>query len=152
MGLLESMARRMKFFLPKACIRIFAFGLLVLPVFCSCRSSLSREARPRAGQSHWGDEAVLEATVSRLLDSSRLASRAQGVASRYADFLRYWYQTASLKGQDMDGGVRMLNFVRQIHFQNGGGKSLWKQAVRLAKEAGVGEDGLPVPPIPSEYK
>lgn len=142
----------MKFFLLRNGFLLCLLGVL-LPLLSSCRSSqLTRESRPRAGQLRWGDETVLQTTVRRLLDSSRLASREPGVAAKYADLLRFWYQVASGNGQDVDGGVRMLNYLRQVHFENGGSSKLWKEAVKTAKEAGVGADGLPILPIPSEFK
>ncbi|MFA6930411.1 MAG: hypothetical protein WCT05_08790 [Lentisphaeria bacterium] len=112
---------------------------------------MSQEFRPRADQQNWGDEAVLQAAVRRLLGSARLASREPGVVGQYAALLRYWYLLASGNGQDVDGGVRMLNFIRQIHLQYGGGKSLWKQAVREAKKTGTRLDGMSLSPIPNEY-
>lgn len=128
-------------------------GILLLLVFASCKSPrLSQESRPRADQQNWGDEAVLQTAVRRLLDSSRLASREPGVVGQYAALLRYWYLLASGNGQDVDGGVRMLNFIHQIHLQNGGGKSLWKQAVREAKKTVARLDGISLSPIPDEYK
>ena len=142
----------MTIFVQKAIVLLCLLNLL-LPLLSSCRSSqLSRESRPRSGQLHWGDEMVLQSAVRRLLDSSRLASREPGIAKCYADLLRFWYQASSGNGQDVDGGVRMLNYLRQIHFQNGGSRALWKEAVRAAKEAGRSEDGLPALPIPSKFK
>ncbi len=132
---------------------LLCFLSFLLPLLSSCRSSqLRQQSSPRPGQLNWGDEAVLQGAVRRLLDSSRLASREPGVAGRYADLLRHWYQAASGNGQDVDSGVRMLNYLRNIHLQYGGEKSLWEQAVQLARQAGISPEGMPVPPIPLEFK
>jgi hypothetical protein len=133
-------------------LRKFSFFLvfcLFLCFLCACRAF---SVRATTAQLSKNEAVMLQATVRRLLESYRLASREAGVVGRYADLLRFWHQAASGSGQDADNGLRMLNFIRQIHFQNGGDRSLWKQVVRAAKTTGTDEAGMAVSPIPQNFK
>lgn len=142
----------MKAFLQKSGMLLCLLSV-VLPLMIACRDTqLSRESSLRPKQLHWMDLAALEVAVQRLLESSRLASRAPGVTKRYANFLRFSYQTASKNGQNVDDGIHLLNYLRHVHVRNGGESALWKEAVRAAKEAGVDKDGMPLLPIPAEFK
>lgn len=126
---------------------------LLLTVMPACRSSrLSSPSRSSQSGQAYGDEAVLQAAVRRILESSRLASRESGVIGQYAVMLRYWYQAASGNGQQVDAGVRMLQYLQQLHFRYGGSKSLWKNAVQQAKQPGAGPDGVLMGPIPAGFK
>ncbi len=129
-------------------------ALLSALLLTACRggSAYTRESRPRAEQPHWVDEEVLQISVFRLLEGARLASRSPGIVDRYAGILRYWYGVASGNGEDVDGGIRALNYLKAVHFSQQGGKELWESAISAAKNTDAAQEGLSARPIPGNYR
>ena len=134
--------------------KIWLGGIICMLLLSACLSGrgYTEASRPRPGQPYWVDEEVLQASVVRLLEAARLASRGPGIVERYAGILRYWYGVASGNGEDVDGGIRALNYLRAIHFSQQGGKGLWEQTVEAAKKVDVSREGLSARPIPADYQ
>ncbi|NLF93460.1 MAG: hypothetical protein GX564_06190 [Oligosphaeraceae bacterium] len=135
-------------------IKIWLGGIICTLLLSACLTGrgYTDQSRPRPGQLQWVDEEILQVGVFRLLEGARLASREPGIVERYAGMLRYWYGVASGNGEDVDGGVRALNYLRAVHFSQQGGKDLWKQAVEAAKRTDVSREGLSARPIPADYR
>jgi len=135
-----------KIFLSGICV-----GAVMLLSSCLSGPEYSKESKPRPGQAFWVDEEMLQVSVVRLLESARLASREPGISEQYAGMLRYWYGIASGNGEDIDGGVRALNYLKMVHFSRQGSKSLWEQALKAAKSTDTSKEGLSARPIPADY-
>ncbi len=100
---------------------------------CIASSPYTRLAKPRADQKRWIDERAAIDAVIYCINSGKFASRRPMAVRNYASLLRQCYASASLLGQDVDAGVRALNYLHKIHQQSKGDKTLWDDALKLAK-------------------
>ncbi len=133
------------------------FIMLVI-VFCGCAtttsSSYTKQSKPREDQRRWIDERAVIDSVVYCVNGAKFASSRPAAVKNYASLLRQCYAAASLLGQDVDAGVRALNFIHSIHYQAKGDKTLWNDALELAKVK-VSEDSpnyLPGIEPPQDYK
>ena len=72
----------------------------------------------------------------------------------YASVIRQAYARASLLGQDVDAGVRAMNYIKNVHRQAKGDQALWDDALKTAKQKydEDSSDYLPGIEPPQDYK
>ena len=139
--------QRRKWFTP-ACWHLLAVVALVASSpGCTVINPVRKPYVPHPRQRAWVNEAAVINLVTRLVYDARFESRQEVTEMRYATVLRYWYKRCSVDGEDLDGGLRALNYIRKIHFDAGGDRKLWKRVAERAREAAPGEDGLPIPSV-----
>ena len=132
--------------------------ILLAIILCGCAtttsSSYTKQSKPRPDQRRWIDESAAIDGVAYCVNGAKFASSRPAAVKNYASLIRQCYATASLLGQDVDAGVRALNFIRSLHYQAKGDKTLWNDALELAKVK-VSDDSpnfLPGIEPPQDYK
>ena len=133
---------------------VILFSCLLLASCASLEENggggLTRAHRRREGQARWVDERSVIESVAMCVTASDMPTGFHASRRKYAEVLRHWYFVASDGYADVDGGIRALNFIKKIHRDAEGGKSLWRDAVKLARDPQ--ETGIPGKPIPAEYR
>ena len=138
------------------------FMRYILPIFlallCGCVSlpkgeGLTRETHPRHNQKRWLKEREVINNVVAYVEYSKYASRRPQALREYALYIRLSYANVSIGGQDVDAGVRALNYIHKIHAECGGSPKLWNDVLALSRILGEGDErqgtGLEPPP---DYK
>ena len=137
--------------------------LILLAVLCGCVTTgspstkrpvpLTRETRPRHDQQNWLKEREAINNVVAYVEYAKYASRRPQALRDYALYIRVTYAHVSMGGNDVDAGVRALNYIHKIHLDCGGSGKLWKDALDLArimdKDGDKQPTGLEPPP---DYK
>jgi hypothetical protein len=114
---------------------------------CTLLHSLPHPVVPRPDQRQWLDEQAVISLVTRYVYECHFDSRRARVERQYASRLQQWYGLASSAGQDLDGGLRAVNFIHKIHRDAKGSRGLWMQVLSLARDpVPAGQDGLALPP------
>ncbi len=134
--------------------------LILLAVLCGCATQgststkrpvpLTRETRPRHDQQNWLKEREAINNVVAFVEYAKYASRRPQALRDYALYIRVTYAHVSMGGNDVDAGVRALNYIHKIHLDCGGSGKLWKDALDLArimdKDGDKQPTGLEPPP------
>jgi len=136
-----------KWFTPSCCLLLAAVALMSIGPSCAVVKPVREPYVPHPRQRVWVNEAAVINLVTRLVYDANFGSRQEVTETRYAAVLRYWYKRCSVDGEDLDGGLRALNYIRKIHFDAGGDRKLWKRVEDRAREDAPGEDGLPIPSV-----
>lgn len=137
--------------------------LILLAVFCGCVTTgttsskkpvpLTRETHPRHDQQNWVKEREAINNVVAYVEYAKYASRRPQALRDYALYIRVTYAHVSMGGNDVDAGVRALNYIHKIHLDCGGSGKLWKDVLDLARimgnDGGKQTTGLEPPP---DYK
>lgn len=132
------------------------FGCLLLVSCASLEEGVgrgggfTRSYQRRDGQARWVDEKSVIHSVAMCVTASEMSTGFHTSRRKYAEVMRHWYWVASSENTDVDGGIRALNFIKKIHRDAEGGKSLWRDAVKLAGDPE--ETGIAGKPIPAEYR
>lgn len=132
----------------------FAAVLFVLMTGCISSGKYTHEHRPRSDQKRWPDEREVINTVVKIVNMSGYASLKPKALMEYALFLRRWYGTVSEGGNDVDAGIRALNYIKKIHNDAYGGGGLWREVLDKAKTEEDDGSGKRMPglPPPVDYK
>ena len=130
--------------------------VVLMVVLCGCITmsgggdGLTRESRPRHNQDRWLNEREVINNVVAYVEYSKYASRRPKVLQEYGLYLRMSYANVSVGGQDIDAGVRALNYIHKIHQECGGSQKFWNDALAMARLMGNGDEkqgtGLEPPP------
>ncbi len=138
--------------------------LVLLALLCGCIATrpgtsskkpvpLTREAHPRHNQKRWLNQREAINNVVAFVEYAKYASRRPQALRDYALYVRVTYADVSMGGNDVDAGVRALNYIRKIHLDCGGSGKLWKDVLDLSRIMGNSSDkqpnGLEPPP---DYK
>ena len=121
---------------------------------CAQPSKYTKLAKPRADQRRWIDERESIDAVIYCINGAKYATSRPFAVKNYASVIRQAYARASLLGQDVDAGVRALNYIKNVHKQAKGAKDLWDDALEYAKRR-LDEDSpdhLPGIEPPQDYK
>ena len=133
---------------------------ILLAVLCGCATTsststkrpvpLTRESRPRHDQQNWLKEREAINNVVAFVEYAKYASRRPQALRDYALYICVTYAHVSMGGNDVDAGVRALNYIHKIHLDCGGSGKLWKDALDLArimdKDGDKQPTGLEPPP------
>ena len=138
--------------------------LILLAILCGCATTgsttsskkpvpLTREARPRHDQQNWLKEREAINNVVAFVEYAKYASRRPQALRDYALYIRVTYAHVSMGGNDVDAGVRALNYIHKIHLECGGSGKLWKDVLDLSRIMVNDSRGQPIglePPL--DYK
>ena len=137
--------------------------LILLAVLCGCATTgsssskkptpLTRETHPRHDQQNWLKEREAINNVVAFVEYAKYASRRPQALRDYALYLRTTYAHVSMGGNDVDAGVRALNYIHKIHLDCGGSGKLWKDVLDLSRIMNSDSANQPVglePPL--DYK
>ncbi len=134
--------------------------IILLAVLCGCATTgspaakkpmpLTREIRPRHDQQNWLNERECIHNVVTFVEYAKYASRRPQTLRDYALYIRATYAHVSMGGNDVDAGVRALNYIHKIHLDCGGPGKLWKDVLELSRIMDRGSNnqavGLEPPP------
>lgn len=108
--------------------------------------------RPHAGQERWVLPEEVYPTLQEFVERYKMASQRQQVTRELAVYLRMNYGRVSINGTDSDGGRRALDFIGEMmESLKASERSLWFDAVELAKTPDPRTIGLGSAPIPRDY-
>jgi len=133
-------------------------AILVLSSGCASTGApkmrYTKELNRRADQRWWIKQDLVQLLGKCIAEDSRTVDihAQQKVVQDLSDALRICFYQGSDRGEDVDGGIRAMNFFRNAYFRAGGDYWSWRDATRRCER--IGDRGLAAPAnaIPVGYR